>query len=101
MPRIYEYLGIVLFFYSNEHNPVHVHAQHGDYESKAEFYIENGEITEIRIVNIKGREPLKGSLLKDFEIFLEKYANSIVQKWIDFFVYHKYVDFERITKKIK
>ena len=53
MPKIYEYLGIILFFYSNEHEPIHVHAQYGEYESKAEFFIIDGEIDEIVIKNIK------------------------------------------------
>ncbi|MCK5209171.1 MAG: DUF4160 domain-containing protein, partial [Cyclobacteriaceae bacterium] len=26
MPKIYEYLGIVIMFYSDEHEPTHVHA---------------------------------------------------------------------------
>jgi len=25
MPKLYEYLGLDVFFYSNEHQPVHVH----------------------------------------------------------------------------
>ncbi len=101
MPKIYEYLGILLFFYSNEHEPIHVHARKGEFESKAEFYIINGDISEIRVTNIKGVKPLIGKDLKDFEIFLEKYADKIVEKWINYFVYHKDVDFERITKRLK
>ena len=34
MPKLYEYLGVIVFFYSNEHEPVHVHGRHGFYESK-------------------------------------------------------------------
>ncbi len=64
MPKIFEYLGIIIFFYSNEHEPIHVHAQSGEFESKAEFYIENGVIKEINIINIKGRKPLRGVLKK-------------------------------------
>jgi hypothetical protein len=98
MPKIFEYLGIILFFYSNEHEPIHVHATHGEFESKAEFYIINGKVSEIRIKLVKDRKPLKGSKLKDFEIFLEVYANKIVEKWVDYFVYHKDVEFEKISK---
>jgi hypothetical protein len=35
MPKIFEYLGILIFFYSNEHEPIHVHAKKGEFESKA------------------------------------------------------------------
>lgn len=100
MPKIFEYLGILIFFYSNEHEPIHVHAKKGEFESKAEFYIVNGVISEIRITNIKGAMPLKGKVLKDFEIFLGRYADKIVDKWINYFVYHKDVEFEKITKRL-
>lgn len=101
MPKIFEYLGILIFFYSNEHEPIHVHAKKGKYESKAEFYIVNGVISEIKITKSSGFPPLKGKDLQDFEIFLEEYANKIIEKWISYFVFHKDVDFERITKRIK
>lgn len=101
IPKIFEYLGIIIFFYSNEHEPIHVHAKKGGLESKAEFFISNGQITEIKIVAIRGSQPLKGKDLKDFKIPLEEYADKIVEKWISYFVYHKNVKFERITKRLK
>jgi len=100
MPKIFEYLGIVIFFYSNEHEPVHVHGKYGKYESKAELYIVNGQIAEIRIKVVKGRQPLTGAKLKDFEDFVRVYAKQIVQKWIDYFVYHKDILFEHITNTL-
>ncbi len=71
MPKIFEYLGIIIFFYSNEHEPIHVHATHNSLESKAEFfYIVNGKISEIRIKLVKDRKPLNESktqkILKNF-----------------------------------
>ena len=101
MPKIFEYLGIIIFFYSNEHEPIHVHASYGNLESKAEFYIINGTISEIRIKLVGGKKPLDMGRLKDFEEFLEVYADQIVKKWVDYFVYHKDVSFEKITKKLK
>jgi hypothetical protein len=101
MPKIFEYLGILIFFYSNEHDPIHVHASYDNFESKAEFYIVNGQIVEIKIRQVKGFKPLTGTKLKDFEDFLEKYSDKIVQKWIDYFVYHKDVEFEKISTRIK
>ena len=53
--------------------------------------------TEIRIKLVKGRKPLTGAKLRDFEDFLQKYADQIVQKWVDYFVYHKDILFEQIT----
>jgi hypothetical protein len=70
MPKIFEYLGILIFFYSNEHDPIHVHGRYDGLESKAEFYIVDGKIVEIKIKTIKGVKPLMGGKLKDFEVFL-------------------------------
>ena len=28
MPKIFEYLGIIIMFYSNEHEPIPVHGKH-------------------------------------------------------------------------
>ena len=35
MPKLYEYLGIVVYFYSNEHEPIHVHG------TKIHFRLQN------------------------------------------------------------
>lgn len=101
MPKIFEYLGIIIFFYSNEHYPIHVHAKKGESESRAEFYITNGKVTEIKIENIKGIKPLKGNDLLNFKKLLSVYSDKIIEKWIDYFVYHKEVEFEKITKRLK
>ncbi len=67
-------------------------------KAKQNFYIVDGEISEIRIKLVKDKRPLSGAKLKDFEKFLEEYADRIVKKWVDYFVYHKDVKFERISK---
>ena len=101
MPKIFEYLGILILFYSNEHEPIHVHGKYQGHESKAEFTIIDGEVVEITIKNVKGRSPLPKNMAKDFESFVKVYADQIVQKWIDYFVLHKHVDCEKIERKVK
>jgi len=101
MPKLYEYLGLVIFFYSNEHYPVHVHARYQGQESKAEFIIVDGDIKEIRIKSVQGYPPLTGMAVRNFESFLEQYAQNVVEKWIDYFVYHKEIVFERLNPKSK
>ena len=101
MPKIYEYFGIMIFFYSREHEPIHVHGRYGNNESKAEFIIKDGKIIEIKIKSVSDIKPLKDKDLRNFNQFLKVYADQIVGKWIDFFVFKKKVSFERITKKLK
>ena len=101
MPKLYEYLGIIIFLWSNEHEPIHVHGEYQGRESKAEIIIEDGDIVRINIEKVKGRRPLESNELKHFEEFVRSRSNDIIQKWIDYFVLHKKINFERITRKIK
>ena len=66
MPKLYEYLGIVVLFYSNEHEPVHVHGRRQGRESRAELTLENGRVVQISYTTVRGRRPLSPSELKDF-----------------------------------
>ena len=101
MPKIYEYLGIIILFYSNEHEPVHVHGKYQGCESKAEFIIENGVVVEIIIKMVKGRKALPLNVLHDFRAFVHSYSDQIVKKWIDYFVLHKKVACEKIGGRVK
>jgi hypothetical protein len=47
MPKIFSYLGIMILFYSNEHEPIHVHGKYQGNESKAEIIIEAGKVKEV------------------------------------------------------
>jgi len=101
MPKLYTYLGIIIMFYSNEHEPIHVHGKHQGAESKAEIIIEEGKVIGIQIKSVKGKKPLTANTLKDFKYFIEKHADAIVQKWIDYFVLHKQISCENIERRIK
>ncbi|NNM79389.1 MAG: DUF4160 domain-containing protein [Gallionella sp.] len=62
MPKLYEYFGLIVMFYANEHEPIHVHGK------------------------FQGRELRAG---------------EIIAKWIDFFVLHKPVKSELISRRLK
>ncbi|MBQ3618501.1 MAG: DUF4160 domain-containing protein [Bacteroidales bacterium] len=96
MPKIYEYLGIVIQFFSNEHNPIHIHATTDDAAVKVSFVIENGNITATIY------EPLYGDFkkIKDLKKFIELFKDRLVNAWVDYFVYHKRIRFTKITTKL-
>ena len=58
MPKLYEYFGLIILFYSNEHEPIHVHCKYQGKESKAEIIFENGKVLEVRISSVPGKEHL-------------------------------------------
>lgn len=100
MPKLYEYLGLIIFFYSNEHEPIHVHAQYGNYESKIELIIEKGLLKKLLIKEVPGRKPLPKKQLRDFKNLVEKLSDEIIQSWINYFVYHKKIVSKKIQGKI-
>jgi len=100
MPKLYEYFGLIFLFYSQEHEPIHVHGKYQDKESKAEIIYENGKFKEILIKKVPGKAPLDAQNLKKFIKVVELYREDIVRKWIDFFVYNIEIPFEKISKKI-
>jgi hypothetical protein len=101
MPKIFEYLGIIIMFYSNEHEPIHVHGKYQGFESKAEFVIEDGKIIDVKFKDVKGKRSLPHAQLKDFKKFVENFKQDIVQKWIDYFILHKSVPCIKIEGKVK
>ena len=100
MPKLYEYFGLIILFYSNEHEPIHVHGKYQGKESKAEIIFEDGKFIEVRIVDVNGKEPLDSQNLKKFRKLVETYRDDIVRKWVDFFVYNRSISSEKITKKL-
>ena len=100
MPKIYEYFGIIFFFYANEHEPVHVHAQTGEFENKIEFEYENGRVKRIIFKKVKGKKEIPPAKRKDVIKFIRKYHRGIVEKWMEFFVMNAKPKIEKITKKL-
>jgi hypothetical protein len=101
MPKLYEYFGLIIMFYANEHDPVHVHGKCQGRESRAELVIIDGLVKEIRILRQPGRLSLSDSEQRYFEEIVSAKADDIVQKWIDFFVLHKSITPEVISRRLK
>lgn len=96
MPKLYEYLGLIIFFYSNEHEPVHVHARSEDRENKIEFKIVEGKIISLTLKSVLGKKSLTAIQKKNFMNLAKKLADEIVQSWVSYFVYNKKI----VSKKI-
>lgn len=101
MPKLYEYFGITVLFYSNEHEPVHVHGKCQGRESKAEIVVLGGDVVRIDFLNVRGRQPLKVAEQLLFAELVKARSADIVQKWIDFFVLNKTIRSEKIERRLK
>jgi hypothetical protein len=101
MPKLYEYLGLIVLFYSDEHEPIHVHGLFQGRESRADIEVENGKVVRIRFGPVRGRKPLDRRRMADFRALIGTRADEIVEKWVDFFVWHKPVTAERIVRRLR
>jgi hypothetical protein len=101
MPKLYIYFGLVVYFYTNEHEPVHVHGEYQGREAKAEIILRNGRITNIVFSNVAGKPPLEGPKLRAFKRLVRLKADEIVGRWIDYFVRHIHHKPEVITRQLK
>jgi hypothetical protein len=85
MPKLYDYLGMIILFYANEHEPVHVHGRKAGKESKAEIIVQEGTDYIINIKTVRGKRQLDNNDLKEFERFVTHYAEKNRSKMDRFF----------------
>ena len=76
MPRIFEKDGYIFFFYSNDHEPIHVHVRKGNGE--AVFLVED-EVFLRESEGLKVSEPAKAELLAQAN------RELIVRSWHEHF----------------
>lgn len=100
MPKIFEYFGFVFFFYSNEHEPIHVHVLRGECQSIFELMLEDGVLRSITMRSAKGYPLLSGKDASVAELFIRTYYQQIIQKWVDYFVMKKPVNCTEIKTKL-
>lgn len=75
MPTLFYYLGLRFFFYSNDHQPIHVHVSSGDGEAK---YLLD-PLTLLENHGLKNRE------LKYAEAAIEENREVITERWNEYF----------------
>ena len=100
IPKIFEYFGFIFYFYSNEHEPIHVHVMHGARESVFDLIMMDGALVEVRVREKKGAEPLPEKDKRTAEEFIRKYYKNIIDKWVKFFVLKQAIRSTNIKKKI-
>ena len=100
MPKVFDYFGIIFYFYSNEHLPIHVHVSYNEFESIFEIFFEDGSLKDVKIRKAAGIESLPPKQIKEAEKVINAYAGEIVERWTDFFVLKKKIKSKKITQKL-
>ncbi len=75
MPTLFEIFGLRFFFYSEDHNPIHVHVVKEGNEAKIEI------LPEVRLVYNHG---LKAKDLKRALNLAVEYKEEIINKWHEY-----------------
>jgi len=101
MGKIFEYFGFIFYFFSNEHDPIHVHVKHGSEECIFDLIIENKRLVRLSRREKEGADPLNSKDAAEAMEFINEYWKKIVDKWVAFHVYHQVVKNTKVTKKIK
>lgn len=77
MPEIFRFFGYSFFFYSREHEPIHVHVEGADGFAKYEYNGEKFELHESR--------GIKTGDLKKIKFVIDDNADIIVARWNEYF----------------
>ncbi|MBQ1908323.1 MAG: DUF4160 domain-containing protein [Bacteroidaceae bacterium] len=77
MPEILRIFGMRFYFYSREHEPIHVHVKNADGTAKFDIRPEG-------IVLVKN-EGIKTKDIKAAEMVLEENKELAIEKWNDYF----------------
>jgi hypothetical protein len=101
MPQVYRYLGLIFYFWSNDHLPAHIHVTDitRERESVFDLIMENSILIEIR-TRIDIKPPLKSEEVTDAKTFISVYYPQIIKKWFEFYICGKEIKPITIRKKI-
>ena len=76
MPTLFIVFGFRFMFYSNDHEPIHVHVIKGDAEARFQV------LPEVSLLDNRGLKPAE---LKLAESLVEENKETIVANWKNFF----------------
>lgn len=75
MPTLFILLGFRFFFWSNDHDPIHVHVAKGDSEAKYE----------VETLNLIENFGFKRNELRLIESIIDENKEIIIERWNDYF----------------
>ena len=95
-PIIYSFEGINIVIYPNDHDPIHIHAKYGEYETIFVLIYNNGELVNIT-ERSSGKKSIPINKRKKIIKFIKLYHLKIVKKWTQIVILKQTVKFTKIT----
>lgn len=99
MPILYRHYGIIIRFYSDEHDPIHVHAIYQDAVIKVVLHTEKSEVVRIEHIATQGKFPAAD--LRRLKRFIQVFKQKIVMRWVEYFVMKETIKAITINRKLK
>lgn len=99
MPKIFKYYGYLIYIYTNDHLPIHVHIKKENRECRFILLYSNGILT-VKNQNIKTKLPLLVKEVTEMRKFVRLYANKIKEQWEAVHFYKKKVTCIEIKRKV-
>ena len=99
MPVIYEYLGIVISFWSKEHEPIHIHARYNDAIVKVTLFVKEDKVYRVSYKSDGGKFP--EAKMRQLKEFVSVYKQALLYAWQQFFDNQVQIKTIKITKKIR
>jgi hypothetical protein len=101
--HLFDYMDLKIYLSRKDREPLVFYGHYEDSEklSKIIVHLENGLFKGYELASIDGFEGLDEKDQKKLMDFIDYNLNDIIKYWIDFFVYHKDVPFEKILKPIQ
>lgn len=99
MPTIYKYIGIIIRFFSDEHEPIHVYAEYGGAIVKISLFVKDGMIYRVTYSSVLGT--FNAAKMADLKKFITRNKYSILYAWEQYFNNNVTIKPIIITKKIK
>ena len=101
MPQIYRYFGLIFYFWSDDHLPVHVHVSDTSQKQECIFdlILENSILVEMKMRTDR-KPPLKAEEISKAKAFICVYYPQIVKKWFQYFVCGEQLKSITIRKKV-
>jgi len=101
MPKIFEYFGLVFYFFAHEHLPIHVHVRKSGCQDTFELVITDGVLIDIKLRKDNTHKPLSVADQRKAKTFIQFYYAEIISKWFKVFVLDVPVESEKVEKPVQ
>lgn len=96
-----EYRGLEVCLFPSDKTPIHFYATSGYDVAMARIVFKNGIFEKTEILNVQGSSPMSDKNRERFRVIVEEYLSELVRQWIDYYIYSKMPQSEKILKNLE